>query len=435
MQKTAIQICKKLQNAGFEALFAGGAVRDLLMARNPDDIDIATNAKPEEIEAIFEKSFAIGKHFGVILIEENGHHFEIATFRSDGGYTDGRRPDAVYFTDKKEDALRRDFTCNALFWDPIADKLYDYVGGEQDIKEKVLRFVGEPESRIREDYLRILRAVRFKNRLEFTYGPNLEDALRQHATLVSAVSAERINTELTKMLLSLKRTYAFSDLESLGILRVILPEVANLTKITDGTGDKNVFEHTIDCLYHVPKNPDLTLVWGLLLHDIGKATTLVHKADRNHFPGHERASEKMAKKICNRLKFSRFQKDKICWLCREHIPFYNVLKMSYVHRMHFYDHPFFRDLIDLCRYDALGSDGDDSLVDVIEADYKKAHEQKLLPQFHPRLLGGGEIMEIAHIEEGAKIGEIKKILRDKQIAGEISTKEEAKQVVLQILSE
>jgi poly(A) polymerase len=435
MQKTAITICKRLQISGYEALFAGGAVRDLMMGLESDDIDIATNAKPEEIEHIFEKSYAIGKHFGVILIEENGHHFEIATFRNDSAYGDGRRPDAVFFTDKKEDALRRDFTANALFWDPIGDKLYDFVGGEKDIRDQILRFVGDPEARILEDHLRILRAIRFKNRLGFSYGEKMEDAIQKHAHLVSKVAPERVQAELSKMLAAPTRHHVVEDMERLGVLPVVLPEVSALKNILDGTGDKDVFAHTVSAIKHLPKNADSTLSWAMMLHDIGKAETLVHKEDRNHFPEHEKASEHLARKICNRLKFSRFETDKICWLCKEHIPFYGALQMTFVHRMHFYDHPFFPDLIALCRADALGSDGNESLVDEIEADFHDAHERKLLPQFQPRLLGGKEIMEIAGLSEGSEIGEIKKMLRDKQIAGEISTREEAEAIIRRLKSE
>lgn len=429
MQKTAITICKRLQESGYEALFAGGAVRDLMMGRESDDIDIATNAKPEEIERIFQKSYAIGKHFGVILIEENGHHFEIATFRNDSAYGDGRRPDAVFFTDKKEDALRRDFTANALFWDPIADKLYDFVGGEKDIRDRVLRFVGDPEQRIQEDHLRILRAIRFKNRLGFSYGEKMEESIQKNAHLVQKVAPERVQAELTKMLTFPSRHHALEDMERLGVLDVLLPEVSQLKNILDGTGDKDVFAHTISAMKHLPKDAGSVLGWAMMLHDVGKSETLVQKEDRNHFPEHERSSERMARKICNRLKFSRFDTDKICWLCKEHIPFYGTLQMTFVHRMHFYDHPLFPDLITLCRSDALGSDGNQSLVDEIEADFHDAHERKLLPQFQKRLLGGKEIMEIAGLSEGAQVGEVKKMLRDKQIAGEISTRQEAEKIV------
>lgn len=425
MRPTAIAICQQLQNAGHEALFAGGAVRDLLLGQTPTDIDIATSARPEAVEDLFEKSYAIGKKFGVILIEKDGHHFEIATFRSDSGESDGRRPKAVFFSDKKEDALRRDFTVNALFWDPVADKLYDYVGGVNDLKAQTLRFVGDPEARINEDFLRILRAVRFKNALGFAYAPGLEAALSKHASLTGQITAERVRAELEKMLISPQRVGSLGDLDRLGILRVVLPEVAALGETPDADRDRSVFAHTLECLRFLPANADAILAWSVLLHDTGKAVTLTRESDRNHFHEHERASEQIAKTIGLRFKFSRFETQKIAWLVRQHIPFYQIPQMTRAHRLRFYDHPFFTDLIEVCRADALGDDGNAAPVDAIETDYHDSRERKLLPQFHPELLTGAEIMALTGLPAGATIGRLKHELREKQLLGEIGTKKEA----------
>lgn len=425
MRQTAIAICKKLQTAGFEALFAGGAVRDLLMGQEPADIDIATNAKPDEIEDLFEKSYAIGKKFGVILIAENGHHFEIATFRSDSGDSDGRRPKAVFFSDKKEDALRRDFTVNALFWDPVTDELHDFVGGVKDLKSQTLRFVGDAEARIQEDFLRILRAVRFKNSLGFEYAEGLPEMLTKHASLTGQISAERVRQELTKMLVLPQRVAAFADLERFGILRVVLPEVAKLVETPDAHRNRNVFEHTLECLKFLPPEPSAVLAWAVLLHDAGKAETIDRESDRNHFPQHEVVSEAIAKTVGKRLAFSRFEIDKIAWLARYHIPFYQTLEMNISHRLRFFGHPFFEDLIHVCRADALGDDGNDTLVDNIEREYHDSRERKLLPEFHPELLTGEEIMRLTGLPAGAEIGRLKHDLREKQLSGEIKTKEEA----------
>jgi tRNA nucleotidyltransferase/poly(A) polymerase len=459
MHHTATQICKRLQEKGFEAFFAGGAVRDMLMGSEPEDIDIATNAKPEEIENIFTKSFAIGKHFGVILIEENGHHFEVATFRSDGGYTDGRRPDAVFFTNKKEDALRRDFTCNALFYDPITKKIHDFVGGKKDIEDRILRFVGDPDMRIQEDYLRILRAVRFKNRFDFTYGPKLTEAICTNTHLLKNIAAERVQKELEKMIESPNKVKAIRDMHTLGIIKEILPEVEDIAHTPDAYQRRSVLDHTLAAMKHLSQNASAELCWGLFFHDLGKATTIVScknsdvshpkkrhdestplqencirfprdTKNRNHYPQHEKESARIAKIICKRLKFSRIAMDKICYLAVNHIPFYQIPKMSRNTRLHFFDHPFFEDLLELCRCDAKGSSsGDDSLVKEIEEMYHNAKERKLLPQFHPEFLSGKEIMEVMNLPEGKEIGEIKHQLREKQIAGEIQTKEEAKEIL------
>ncbi|QQS58851.1 CCA tRNA nucleotidyltransferase [Candidatus Peregrinibacteria bacterium] len=427
MEKTATAICKKLQNAGFEAFFAGGAVRDLLIQKTPKDIDIATNARPEEMEKLFGKTFATGKNFGVLLIEEGGYHFEVATFRNDIGSSDGRRPDAIHFSKKEEDAFRRDFTVNALFWDPIAKKLYDFVNGEQDIHDRVLRFVGDPEERIQEDFLRILRAVRFKNTLGFSYESLLKEAIQKHASLTGQISAERVRQELTKMLSGVHRSATINDLAEFGILPVVLPEIDVLRNISDSHRNRTVFEHTLSCLSFLPENTDSILAWAILFHDTGKAITPQKKYDRIHFPKHEKESEKIAKKVTKRLAFSRFETDKIAWLCREHIPFYGVLNMTRAHRLHFYDHPFFEDLLQLCRCDALGDDGNDNLVQRIQEDYENAREKRLLPQFHPDLLSGKEIMDIAKVEQGKQVGVLKHRLREAQILGEIHTKKEAEE--------
>lgn len=425
MKNTAIEICKRLQNSGFKAFFAGGAVRDQLLGEHPDDIDIATDARPDQIEAIFSKSFPIGRHFGVILLEEGGHHFEIATFRSDSGNSDGRRPDAVFFTDEKSDAFRRDFTINALFWDPVSEKILDFVGGKRDLEDGILRFVGDPELRIEEDSLRILRAIRFKNRLNFSFDSKTEEALQKRRGQVKRVSAERIREEMTKMILHKTRAGSFGDALQFGILDILLPEVARLQNTLDSHEKKTVFEHTMRALSFL-HNPSAELAWAILFHDLGKYSTALKKADRWHFPDHEHVSEHLARIICGRLAFSRFSTEKICWLVKNHIRFYTIPKMSRSHKMHFFDEVFFEDLVALARADSLGSDGSDTFVAEIERDFHAAHEQKLLPQFHPELLSGNEIQEILRIPPSRKIGEIKSRLRHLQMDEKITNTEEAK---------
>ncbi len=424
MKNTAIHICRKLQNAGFKAFFAGGAVRDHLLGKDPDDIDIATNAIPEQIEALFSKSFPIGRHFGVIVIEEEGHHFEVATFRSDSGNSDGRRPDAVFFTDEKSDALRRDFTINALFWDPISKELFDFVRGEQDISHKILRFVGDPTIRIEEDFLRILRAIRFKNRFSFSFEKETESALFLKREKVKNIAPERVLSELTKMLLHESRAKSFRDCFDLGILEILLPELSRLQKTHDAFEKKTVFEHTMEAIFFL-QNPNPELAWAMLFHDLGKYETAVKKSDRWHFPDHEHISEKISRIICKRLTFSRFSTEKICWLVKNHIRFYMVPQMSRSHRVHFFDSVFFEDLIALARADSLGSDGSDTFVTEIERDFHKAHEQQFLPRFHPELLSGYEIQKILGIPPSSLIGELKSELRHLQMNGEILEKKSA----------
>lgn len=430
MHQTATKLCRMLHEAGYQAYFAGGAVRDMLLGLESDDIDIATNARPEEIERIFEKTFPIGKHFGVILVEEGGHHFEIATFRSDSAESDGRRPNAVLFTDEKEDVLRRDFTINALFYDPIQDKILDYVGGKEDLLEKkLLRFVGDPSQRVQEDHLRILRAVRFKTRFHLCYEPQTKRALRKQASLLKKVAPERLWTELEKMLLSPTREEAFWDLQKLGMLPVLLPELSTLEDLPDADHAHNVLQHSIRALGFLPPDASTELLWAVLFHDLGKKPAATFSGRTWHYPEHEQYSAQLIRNIAKRFRLSAFARRKISWLAENHIRFYQTRKMTRKHQLQFFDHPFFPELIELCRADALASDGDSTLVNSIAKAYRDAHDQKLLPQFQSELLSGQEIMEILGIPASPLVGQVKQALRDAQIEGEVKSKEEAREWV------
>ena len=225
MKSTATAIVETLKAAGHRAYFVGGCVRDLLLKKEPKDIDIATSARPEEIEALFAETYAIGKAFGVITVRENGHMFEVATFRSDSAMSDGRRPNAVIFTHEADDALRRDFTVNGLFYDPSSDTIEDFVGGRSDLNAKIIRFIGDPATRILEDHLRILRAVRFRAALDFEYHVDTREALKKYATLVEKVSMERVRDELQKMFSHARADQALYDLTQFGLVDAILPEL------------------------------------------------------------------------------------------------------------------------------------------------------------------------------------------------------------------
>lgn len=245
--KSAIEIVTTLQKAGHKAYFAGGCVRDMILKVEPKDYDIATSARPEEIEALFEKTIPVGKSFGVIFTHLNGHNFEIATFRSDSGYSDGRRPDAVIFTHAEEDAKRRDFTINGLFYDPIADEIHDFVGGRNDIENKLIRFIGTPHERILEDHLRIIRAIRFKNTLGFGYHPDTYHAIKKHAQLADKVSWERVRDELNKIISCGQAAVAFEDFQDTGVLPYILPELEECK----GVAQPAEYHHEGDVLTHL----------------------------------------------------------------------------------------------------------------------------------------------------------------------------------------
>lgn len=434
MQKTSIKLVKILQAAGFKAYWAGGCVRDILLkekspdyAKDPQDYDIVTDAAPDQIEKLISKTVPIGKEFGVILAIEKGHNFEIATFRSDSGYSDGRRPDAVTFTKPEKDAKRRDFTINGLFYDPIAKKTYDFVEGEKDLDARLIRFIGDPHERIEEDHLRIIRAIRFKNTLDFQYHPETYKALKKHAYLADKVSGERIQAEFNKILKNANTTTALNDLEDTGVLKVLLPEVQKLKGVAQPHryhGEGDVWEHTLAALKSLPDEAHLRLHWATLLHDIGKPTTFKMGPKRIRFDGHVEKGEELAEPILRRLKFPRKQMDDIIWLIKHHMMMKSLVEMNLGRQRHWFMHPLFPDLMGLFKADIEGSKPSNySLYHEIERLYKET--LKHIPKDPRPLLPGEKVMAITGLPAGPAIGEILQELREKQLAKEIKTKAEA----------
>ncbi|MCF7847066.1 MAG: CCA tRNA nucleotidyltransferase [Candidatus Gracilibacteria bacterium] len=436
MKPTAKQLVKKLQDAGHRAFWVGGCVRDLVLKQEPKDFDIATSAKPEEIETLFEKSYPIGKKFGVILIEENGHHFEVATFRSDSEYSDGRRPDAVLFSSAEEDAARRDFTINAIFFDPVKEEFFDPQGGRSDLKKGLLKFIGDPEKRIREDFLRPLRAVRFRNRFGLEYDRKTKEALIKHASLVVDVSGERIRDELNKIIEHKSRVSALRDLKKFEMLDNLIPELDQLEKVPQSPNhhsEGNVWEHTLLVQETLDSDASPELRWAALLHDLGKAKTITYEGTRIRFPDHQEHSEALAKQVCERLKFSKKSTDKIIWLIAHHHLFDQWDAMKLVTKLEYFDHPHFLDLMELHQADLKGSvpeeettkKRDAQQVEKLENDYQYALQNKLLPSHKNELLSGDEIVKISGQKPGPKIGKIKDALRKLQLEGTISSRAEA----------
>jgi len=435
MQPTSIEIIKKLSNAGHQAYWAGGCVRDMLMGKKPSDYDIVTSAKPEEIEDILEHTIPVGKQFGVILAIVNGHKFEIATFRSDAGYSDGRRPDAVIFTDAKEDALRRDFTINGMFYDPLEDKIIDYVGGQKDLEARLIRFIGDPHKRIREDHLRILRAVRFKNQFDFQYEPKTYAALQKHAKLANKVSAERIADELNKMIVTEPPSAPFCDMEDLGILKIILPEMQALKGVAQPHiyhQEGDVWTHTMMALDSLPETASLPVRWAVLLHDSGKPETFTLK-ERIRFDRHVEASKKIAHKLLGRLHFPRKTIDEVEWLVEHHMMMVPLTEMSLGRRRHWFFHPYFLNLMQVFKADARGTMPSDlKLHDEILALYRKTIED--IPEVPKPLLDGDQIMSILKIKPGKEIGIILGELHEKQLDGSIIDKVQAEKFVREFAS-
>lgn len=433
MERTSIQIIKELKNKGFESYWAGGTVRDFLLGKTPKDYDIVTSAKPDKIEDILEKTIPIGKKFGVILAIKNGHHFEVATFRSDASYTDGRRPDAVYFTSAKEDALRRDFTINGMFYDPISKKVIDYVNGQKDLKDEILRFIGDPEERIKEDNLRILRAIRFKNAFNLTYAPQTFEAVKNNAKLINNVSVERIKDELTKILLLPGRENAFKDLDKAGIIEYIIPELLKLKGVKQPEKyhkEGDVFTHTILALEALPDEVSEELAWATLFHDIGKPDTY-SKDTRIRFNQHAEKGEEIADKIMKRLKFSRYLRENIKWLVGHHMVVGDIPKMKKTRQAYWVHHPLFFELLELLKADELGSKPKDLS---LYYELKRMKEEKinLLP-LPEKLITGEEIMKKFNLKQGPEVGRVLEEVHQAQMEEKIKTKEDALNFIQKIL--
>jgi poly(A) polymerase len=427
MLKSAIKIVEKLTAAGFIAYFAGGAVRDRLLDRKISDIDIATSATPEDVEKLFQKTHPIGKDFGVMLVILGKHAFEVASFRGESDY-DGRRPGKVFFTDAKADAQRRDFTVNGLFLNPLNNEVLDYVGGQHDLKLKVIRFIGNSEERVMEDHLRILRGVRFRNLLNFEYEPKTAEAIDKHASLIEKISGERIRDELNKMFENENRAFAVRDLERFGLLEILIPELMELRGLPQPTEfhkEGDTYTHSLGSFAALPKKVSLAVAWATLLHDIGKAKTMRKDPDRIRYPGHAEASAKIADKILKRLRMDNATRAKIIWLVDNHMLFGDLEKMRLAHRHSYFTHPWFAELLQVCLADVRGtSPGDYSLYRKVAQMWKNETQALLLPA--PKdLLNGDEIVSELHIAKGKQIGRLKKILHDAQVEGLVKSREEA----------
>src|SRR6059036_1916339 len=308
MEKVAREVAARLRESGHVAYFAGGCVRDMVRGLIPKDYDIATNARPEAVQGLFPHTFAVGAHFGVIIVLENGFQFEVATFRSDDAYIDGRHPSAVHFSSPKEDAQRRDFTINGMFYDPVPEKVIDFVGGCADINAKLVRAIGDPAQRFAEDRLRMLRAVRFATVLDYEIDKQTWDALVAHASSINEISAERIRDELVRIFLSPNRGRGWDLLEASGLMRAILPEIEAMKGCEQPEQfhpEGDVFKHTRLMLDFLPKKVSVPLVFAVLLHDVAKPrTATVDETGRIRFSGHDRIGAEMTEKIMRRLRFS-----------------------------------------------------------------------------------------------------------------------------------
>ncbi|GAB4181238.1 MAG: CCA tRNA nucleotidyltransferase [Terrimicrobiaceae bacterium] len=388
-------IVGRLREAGFVAYFAGGCVRDRLLGKEAHDIDIATDARPGDVMRIFRRTVSVGAHFGVVVVVEEGRTFEVATFRSDGTYSDGRRPEEVSFTTPEGDAARRDFTINGLFLDPLTGDVHDFVGGREDLETRIVRAIGEPSQRFAEDKLRILRGVRFATTLGFEIEEATWKALCAAASEISMVSVERIREELVKIFMSPGRARGLDLLDASGLLEVLLPEVSAMKgcdQPPEFHPEGDVYIHTRGMLDLLSGEPSAALAFAVLLHDVGKPRCrTVDATGRIRFNGHEHVGARMAEEILRRLRFPKAMIHDCCEMVRHHMAFKDAPQMRTSKLRRFMARETFAEEMELHRVDCLGSHGS---LDIHEFLNSKAEEFASEPLLPPRLVTGADLIAL-----------------------------------------
>ena len=453
--EAALGIVEKLRAAGHEAYFAGGCVRDLLMGLEPKDYDVATSATPDVVLGLFERTFAVGAHFGVVLVadgDEAGYvTTEVATFRSDGAYSDGRHPDAVRYTaSAEEDVRRRDFTINGLLLDPLRwdrpldecigdptllrSAVLDFVGGLPDQEAGVVRAIGRAELRFEEDHLRMLRGVRFAARFGFELESGTAAAMRGLAARIHAVSRERVRDELTKMLTEGRARRAFELLDETGLLAEVLPEVARMKGVEQPPQfhpEGDVWVHTLGLLEQLESGCSMTLAWGALLHDVGKPPTFRRAPDRIRFDGHVEMGVAMAAEICRQFRFSNEETRQIVALVENHMRFMDSGRMKASTLKRFFRLESFEEHLELHRMDCMAGSGYLDHWEFVRERWLAMPEETVRPK---PLITGRELIAAGY-QPGAGFKEMLRTVEDAQLEGTIGTADEALRLVQQRFGE
>ncbi len=450
--EAALHIVETLRSQGYDAYLAGGCVRDLLLGREPADYDVATNATPDVVLEMFPRTFAVGAHFGVVLVapaaDGAGFVTEVATFRSDLAYSDGRHPDAVRYTNSaQEDVQRRDFTINGLLLDPMCPPhggslldecidnpqalraaVLDDVGGLADLDAGIVRAIGRPEQRLEEDHLRMLRAVRFAARFGFEIEPGTHRAIRSLASRIHAVSRERVRDELTKMLTEGHARRAFELLDATGLLAEVLPEIARMKGVEQPPlyhPEGDVWTHTLMLIEQLPPECSMTLAWGALLHDVGKPATFRRAPDRIRFDGHVEIGAAIGVEICRRFRFSNEETRQVLALIENHMRFMDAQRMKASTLKRFFRLERFEEHLALHRMDCLAASGSLDHWQFVRERFASMPEEAVRPK---PLITGRELIAAGYTP-GARFREMLHAAEDAQLEGAIATAEEALQLV------
>ena len=427
--KAAERVARKLRERGYQAYFVGGCVRDLLRGAEPKDYDVATDACPDEALTLFPGSLEVGAQFGVVGVLEGNYRIEVATFRNDGLYSDGRRPDQVHFSrEPREDVLRRDFTVNGLLMDPSTGEVIDYVEGRQDLERHLIRAIGKPENRFEEDRLRMLRAVRFATTLEFEIDPETFAAIHRLASKITAVSAERVRDELLRILSSGHARRGFELLDSTGLLAIILPEISAMKGVQQPPEyhpEGDVWIHTLLMLESLEKDCSPALALGVLLHDVGKPPTFRVAPDRIRFDNHVGAGVLIAAGICRRLRLSQEQTLQVLALVENHMRFRDAPHMRESTLKRFLRLNKFEEHLELHRLDCLSSHRNLENYNLVRAKLRELPEEAIRPR---PLITGHDLIEMGY-SPGPRFKEILHAVEDTQLEGQISSTEEAVQFV------
>lgn len=456
LRRGAEMILRRLRDAGHTALFAGGSVRDLLHGETPQDYDVATSARPEQIAALFPQAIGVGESFGVMLVvlylpaganaeavpreqpsadDDTQFHYEVATFRKDGPYDDGRRPNTVAFSSPAEDVLRRDFTINGLLYDPFAQAMYDYVGGVADMRAKILRTIGDPVARFTEDGLRLMRAIRFATRFDFQTDPATDAALLQLAPTIRRIAMERIRDELTKILQGPRPQVGLQRLLDTGILPIVLPDVARMVGVRQPAQfhpEGDVWVHT-KLLFELmdrttpPEKRTEALVYGVLFHDVGKPRTFQDGPDRIRFPKHESVGATMSKSICEQLRMSNDETEQIVELVADHMKFKELDRMRESTLKRFLVRDSIETHLELHRLDCLASHGS---LEMYEFAQKRLAEIDAEEVKAPPLITGDDLIALGY-KPSPIFRKILESVDDLRLEGQLHTHDEALQWVQQ----